>query len=160
MNASETQRIREGLINVTEENSTSFSTETMATAAKPTTTEIFDVAVIGGGPAGATAAAELAKTGLSVVLFDRANRIKPCGGAIPPVLVDEFDIPPELLVAQVHSARMISPANRKVDMPIEGGYVGMVNREEFDPWLRSRAETFGATLKHGKCLSFDRVLLV
>lgn len=42
-----------------------------------------DVAVIGGGPAGATAADDLARKGYTVLLLDRAGRIKPCGGAIP-----------------------------------------------------------------------------
>ncbi|MEL7049901.1 MAG: FAD-dependent oxidoreductase, partial [Pseudomonadota bacterium] len=46
--------------------------------------KVFDVAVVGGGPAGATAADDLARAGYSVALLDRAGRIKPCGGAIPP----------------------------------------------------------------------------
>ena len=47
--------------------------------------EKFDVVVVGGGPAGATVASDLAKSGHSVMLLDRAGRIKPCGGAIPPI---------------------------------------------------------------------------
>ena len=34
-------------------------------------------------------------------------------------------------------------------MPIEGGYVGMVDREVFDEWLRQRARAVGADLRHG-----------
>ena len=48
--------------------------------------ETFDAVVVGGGPAGATAAGDLARQGRSVLLLDRAGRIKPCGGAIPPRL--------------------------------------------------------------------------
>ena len=44
--------------------------------------EYFDVVVIGGGPAGATTANELVKSGLRVLLLDKAGRIKPCGGAV------------------------------------------------------------------------------
>jgi len=40
---------------------------------------------------------------------------------------------------------MISPSAQSVDMPIKGGYVGMVDREEFDEWLRVRAAKEGAT---------------
>ena len=83
------------------------------------------------------------------MLLDRAGRIKPCGGAIPPKLIEEFEISEELLVARVHSARMVSPAQDAVDMPIEGGYVGMVDRETFDEWLRQRARSAGAELIRG-----------
>ena len=48
---------------------------------------IYDITVIGGGPSGATAAEQLAKKGFKVALIDRAGRIKPCGGAIPPRLI-------------------------------------------------------------------------
>lgn len=121
-----------------------------------TTTETFDVVIIGGGPSGATAATDLASQGHSVCLLDRAGRIKPCGGAIPPKLIEEFEIPESLLVAKVNSARMISPAHIAVDMPIEGGFVGMVDRESFDEWLRGRAATAGAQLRRGRFESLTR----
>ena len=109
------------------------------------TDRIYDAVVIGGGPAGATAATDLALAGHSVLLMERGGRIKPCGGAVPPRLLEDFDIPQSLLVARARSARMIAPSGRAVDMPVgEIGYVGMVDREEFDEWLRVRAEHSGA----------------
>ncbi len=106
--------------------------------------EEFDVVVVGGGPSGATAATELARRGRRVALIDRAGRIKPCGGAIPTALIEEFAIPDSLLVARVTSARMVSPSRREVGMPIDKGFVGMVDREHFDEWLRNRAALSGA----------------
>ncbi len=112
--------------------------------------EIFDAVVIGGGPAGSTAAAELAQQGRSVLLLDKAGRIKPCGGAIPPRLVRDFGIPESLIIARARSARIVAPSEKAVDMPIEGdGYVGMVDRCDFDPWLRRRASAQGAEYRVG-----------
>lgn len=117
---------------------------------------MFDVIVVGGGPSGATAAEDLARSGHSVALLDRAGRVKPCGGAIPPRLIADFAIPDELLVARVTTARMISPTGRKVDIPIENGFVGMVDREVFDPFLRDRAEDAGAERLTGTFLRIER----
>ncbi len=108
----------------------------------------YDVAVIGGGPSGATAAHELAARGLDVLLLDRNGRIKPCGGAIPPILMREFDVPDERLECRVSSARMVAPSNAEVDMDI-GGFVGMVDRGKFDTWLRERAADAGADYVEG-----------
>jgi geranylgeranyl reductase len=118
--------------------------------------ELFDVIVVGGGPSGATAAHDLAQLGRNVLLLDRAGRIKPCGGAIPPRLIRDFEIPEHLLVARVNCARMLSPSDVQVDMPINGGFVGMVDREVFDEFLRARAAEAGAIRRTGTFRRFDR----
>ncbi len=120
-----------------------------------TDTLTYDAVVVGGGPAGATAAADLAQAGRSVLLLDRGGRIKPCGGAIPPRLVRDFAIPDEQIVARIRAARMVSPKDVQVDMPIEGGFVGMVDREHFDEWLRVRAEECGAVRQTGAFVQVD-----
>jgi geranylgeranyl diphosphate/geranylgeranyl-bacteriochlorophyllide a reductase len=109
-----------------------------------TSSHDYDVIVVGGGPAGATAATQMAGDGHHVLLVDPGARIKPCGGAVPPRLIDEFNIPRHLLVARINKARIISPTARYVDMPIDGGYVGMVDRKDFDEALRVRAAEAGA----------------
>ena len=119
-----------------------------------TAIETFDVVIVGGGPAGATAAHDLACKGRKVLLLDRAGRTKPCGGAIPPRLIKDFGIPDKLLVAKATSARMIAPSDKQVDIAIEGGFVGMVDRHEFDEWLRERAAASGAERRNG---SFDKL---
>ena len=53
---------------------------------------MFDVAVIGAGPGGATASRYLAKKGLKVCMIDKDHfpRDKPCGGGFSEGLLDEF----------------------------------------------------------------------
>ena len=117
-------------------------------------TATYDAVVIGGGPAGATAAHDLAARGHKVLLLDKAGRIKPCGGAVPPRLIRDFNVPDRLIKARIRTARMVSPSEVRVDMAIENGYVGMVDRDEFDEWLRERARAQGAERRTGK---FERI---
>jgi geranylgeranyl reductase len=118
---------------------------------------MYDVVVVGGGPSGATAAEDLVRSGHSVALLDREGRIKPCGGAIPPRLMQDFDIGDDQLLAKVNTARMISPTGRHVDIPIENGFVGMVDRKDFDPFLRARAIAAGATYFTGTFVKIERL---
>ena len=115
----------------------------------------YDVIIVGGGPSGATAAHDLALTGHKVMLLDKAGRIKPCGGAVPPRLLKDFDIPQSLLVAHAKSARIIAPSNKKVIMPVGDGFVGMVDRDTFDEWLCNRAAEAGAERVTGICETVD-----
>ncbi|MES2904849.1 MAG: geranylgeranyl reductase family protein, partial [Pseudomonadota bacterium] len=116
----------------------------------------YDCVVVGGGPSGATAAADLARAGRSVMLLDRGGRIKPCGGAIPPKLIADFSIPEHLIVGRAELARMIAPSERAVDMPVGDGFVGMVDRETFDEFLRNRAASEGAERRSATFLRIDR----
>ncbi|MFZ4110971.1 MAG: geranylgeranyl diphosphate reductase [Polymorphobacter sp.] len=119
-------------------------------------TETFDAIVVGGGPSGATAADDLARAGRKVLLLDRAGRIKPCGGAVPPRLLKDFEVPLEQLCARATSARMVAPSNKAVDMPVGDGFVGLVDREVFDEFLRVRATANGATRIDGTFEALER----
>ncbi len=122
----------------------------------PGMTDTFDAIVVGGGPSGATAANDLALAGRKVLLLDRAGRIKPCGGAVPPRLLKDFDVPLDQLCARATSARMVAPSNKAVDMPVGDGFVGLVDREVFDEFLRTRAATNGATRIDGTFEALER----
>ncbi|MEM9770582.1 MAG: geranylgeranyl reductase [Cyanobacteria bacterium P01_D01_bin.73] len=111
------------------------------------------VAVVGGGPAGSSAAETLVKAGIETYIFERKlDNAKPCGGAIPLCMVGEFDLPPEIIDRRVRKMKMISPSNIEVDI---GGtlkddeYIGMCRREILDGFMRDRAEKLGAKLING-----------
>jgi geranylgeranyl reductase len=108
-------------------------------------------AVIGGGPAGSSAAEALAAGGVETFLFERSppSTAKPCGGAIPLCMLSEFDIPSHLIDRHVTRMRIFSPSNLCVDFgktlrPDE--FIAMLRREVLDSFLRSRAESRGANL--------------
>ncbi|KAJ8772950.1 hypothetical protein K2173_028127 [Erythroxylum novogranatense] len=117
------------------------------------------VAVIGGGPAGGSAAETLAKGGVETYLIERKlDNCKPCGGAIPLCMVGEFDLPLDIIDRRVTKMKMISPSNIAVDIgqtlkPHE--YIGMVRREVLDSYLRERASKNGATVINGLFLKMD-----
>jgi geranylgeranyl reductase len=116
------------------------------------------VAVVGGGPAGASAAEVLAQAGIETFLFERKlDNAKPCGGAIPLCMVSEFDLPEEIIDRKVRKMRMISPSNYEVDIALEneGEYIGMCRREVLDAFLRNRARQKGAELIHGKVMHLE-----
>ena len=111
------------------------------------------VAVVGGGPAGSSAAEVLAKAGIETYLIERKlDNVKPCGGAIPLCMVSEFDLPPEIIDRRVRKMKMISPSNVEVNI---GGtlkddeYIGMCRREVLDGFMRDRAEKLGTKVING-----------
>nr|WP_199291338.1 MULTISPECIES: geranylgeranyl reductase [unclassified Limnothrix] len=114
---------------------------------------VLRVAVVGGGPAGSSAAETLAKAGIETYLFERKlDNAKPCGGAIPLCMVGEFELPPEIIDRRVRKMKMISPSNIEVNIgstlkPDE--YIGMCRREVLDGFMRDRAVKLGANLING-----------
>ncbi|MGP1386832.1 MAG: geranylgeranyl reductase [Thainema sp.] len=111
------------------------------------------VAVVGSGPAGSSAAETLVKAGIETYLIERKlDNAKPCGGAIPLCMVDEFDLPPEIIDRRVRKMKMISPSNVEVNIGStlkDDEYIGMCRREVLDGFLRDRAKELGAKLING-----------
>jgi len=118
------------------------------------------VVIIGASVGGSTAADTLAQAGVPVVMIERdLARVKPCGGAVPPVAFREFDLPQQLISRKVHHALVHSPTERQVAIDVVGtggtqdeDYIAMVCREEFDQYLRQRAVRRGAALVEGQLL--------
>ncbi len=144
-----------GLINITPSVGVSFALKDHSSGAG---FKMLRVAVVGGGPSGSCAAEVLAKAGIETWLFERKlDNAKPCGGAIPLCMVDEFDLPESIIDRKVRNMRMISPSNREVDIHLENEdeYIGMCRREILDGFLRNRAAEHGAHLVNGLVQSID-----
>eukprot|EP00967_Tisochrysis_lutea_P044212 scaffold53542_cov21-Tisochrysis_lutea.AAC.2 len=65
-------------------------------------------------------------------------------------MVDEFELPMEIVDRKVTKMKMISPSNREVDVGktlSEREWIGMCRREVMDDYLRKRAEKNGAKVR-------------
>jgi len=114
------------------------------------------VLIIGGGPAGATAAKVLARSGSDVILLERnLSHAKPCGGGLSLSAFDELGIPKTLIKKEVGSIRIISPNGEKVDIDLKGGNLAIVERQEFDNTLRKQAEAEGVNVIEGEFINLN-----
>ncbi|XP_075475680.1 geranylgeranyl diphosphate reductase, chloroplastic-like [Primulina tabacum] len=116
-------------------------------------------AVIGGGPAGSSAAEALAAGGIETFLFERSpEAAKPCGGAIPFCMLDEFSIPSNFIHRKVTQMKIVSPSNVTVDFGKTlkpNVFISMLRRKVLDSFLRNRAVDCGATLVKALVTNID-----
>ncbi len=113
------------------------------------------VIVLGGGPAGATAARTLALAGVPVRLLDRAAfpRSKPCGGGISVRVVRRFPyLERELRRIATHAVSRLyleGPDGASAVIESDEPAALMIRRVEFDALLVSLAQEAGAELVTG-----------
>ncbi len=108
--------------------------------------QIYDVVIIGAGPAGCTCAQYLRRSKLKVLLLDKNNfpRHKPCAGGITMKTIKHLPINIEHLVQ--HTAKNMKfsfSEHRSVELQNDTGSCVMVIRDEFDNYF------FKETLKIG-----------
>ncbi len=109
---------------------------------------LFDVAVVGAGPAGASAALKLGQAGLRVLLLDKAKsfpREKPCGGGITARALTRLphlrDILAGISVNNISKMYLESPDGTGMEYvdPAGDPLLYLVRRIEFDAALFHRA---------------------
>jgi len=116
------------------------------------------VAILGGGPAGAFAAAQLASAGLAVQLFDeKLAWEKPCGGGLTykaysqyPFLIDN-PTPKREVRETVLSAPNAGEVTLKLDDPLL-----IYSRLDLNRLLLERAEHAGAQIEKARVLGISR----
>jgi geranylgeranyl reductase len=111
------------------------------------------ILIIGGGPAGATAAKLLAKK-FDVTLIQDKDWDKPCGGGTKTKIFNEMNIPKNLIKHKL-SYIYINYGNEKIKIDLKGENLSIVLREEFDKTLRDLAVENGAKLYFGKFKKFE-----
>lgn len=108
----------------------------------------YDVAVIGGGPAGASSALYAAKLGLKTILFEKQKypRKKPCGGALTarcvPLLGKHAA---NAINSNIEEIRLFAPSFKCFARKKVPGH--FILREEFDQAMAKDAQEAGAQLK-------------
>jgi geranylgeranyl reductase family protein len=116
------------------------------------------VAVLGGGPAGAFAAERLAAAGLRTVLFDeKLAWEKPCGGGLTykayfqyPFLRDN-DVPKKVVTETCISAHRATPVSLTLDRPLL-----IYSRMDLNRMLLQRAADAGVEIAKTRVLGIDR----
>ena len=112
-----------------------------------------NVLVVGGGPAGATAARLLAQHGLETLMLEKDLSFrKPCGGGVPTSIFDELDIPIGKNTRTVHHIKIISPKGEEVVLPLTDVQLAFIERGEFDRKLRRLASEKNAHIIEGECV--------
>ncbi len=117
---------------------------------------VWDVVVVGAGPAGATAAYAAASAGRRVLLLEKAElpRYKTCGGGIigpsRDALPPGFDLP---LRDRVHAVTFSLNGRMTRTRRSNRMLFGLVNRPEFDARLVEAAQEAGAVLRTGATVS-------
>lgn len=112
--------------------------------------ENFDVVIVGGGPAGSTAAEYSAKNGASVLLLEKDREIGVPVRCAEGVSADSirlfFEPKLQFIQTPINSANFILPNGTKIH--ISGQEIGYVlNRKVFDFYLAERAAMAGAEIR-------------
>ncbi|HET9792902.1 MAG TPA: NAD(P)/FAD-dependent oxidoreductase [Thermoanaerobaculia bacterium] len=119
-------------------------------------TSEFDVAIVGAGPAGSSAAIELARAGRSVVLLEKERfpRDKVCGEFLSPEAMDDlarWGVAARLAAEPVETidrGRFFLAPGRAVEFPLPRPALG-VSRRLLDTILAREAESAGAEVRFG-----------
>ena len=102
----------------------------------------IDVIIVGGGPAGATAAFFLGKAGKKVLVLEKEflPRYKTCGGAVSAQVLEQFPFSFEPVIQSKVNAISYALGEKMVTIPVKDSSLRMVMRAEFDTYLLSHAQ--------------------
>ena len=117
-----------------------------------------DVVVVGGGPAGATAAESLASRGRDVLLLEEHLAVGTpthCTGLLGLEAFDEFDLPRDVILGMAESARFWGAGGQSVTVRSDRINATVIDRRALDEKLVARAKAAGAEVRTG--VRVDRI---
>ncbi len=117
---------------------------------------MYDLIVIGAGPAGASAARTAAQLGLKTVLLEKEKtpRNKLCGGGVTPKVLKLFDFNlPDGLVENTAKSARIHVGENCFNFETDGPLVYMTSRIRFDAFLTEKAVEAGAEFRDGAAVN-------
>jgi flavin-dependent dehydrogenase len=115
------------------------------------------IAIVGGGPAGAFAAAELARGGHDVLLFDeKLAWEKPCGGGITPKAITRWPFLREAVADRnwITHCELTAPSGRKVAFPLDS-QIAIFSRLALNGLMLERARDAGAQVLRERIVNID-----
>ena len=107
---------------------------------------MYDVLIVGAGPAGSTAALDLTSSGARVALIDHRTRIgdKLCTGIIGVECADRFPVPPDLVHHRASAALIHSPAGQTYSVEHPSTQALIVDRVAYIDCVAQKATDRGA----------------
>jgi digeranylgeranylglycerophospholipid reductase len=109
--------------------------------------KLYDVIVVGGGPAGSYVADELATRGHRVVVLEQHKKVGKaacCSGIVGKDCLDAFPISRQVILREARAARFFAPSGRRLRVEKETTQAYIVDRLAFDAEIAGRAQTHGA----------------
>jgi geranylgeranyl reductase family protein len=101
----------------------------------------YDVIIVGGGPAGATAAFFLGQASAKVLVLEKEKlpRYKTCGGAVSTRVLEQFPFSFDPVIESKVHAISYGMGNQMVTIPLPDSSLCMVMRADFDAQLLKHA---------------------
>ncbi|TGC11402.1 geranylgeranyl reductase family protein [Methanolobus halotolerans] len=114
---------------------------------------MYDLIIVGGGPAGSAAGRIAGKAGLKTLLIEKEEfpRYKPCGGALSDHAMSylDFEIPGKLIEKEIYGSR-ICFSDQVIERFKDYRISVIVTRSKLDSFLLEKAQETGIEIIHGE----------